>query len=160
MHPAWSYPQHHLPCQEGSLRGKRRPGTFEGPSPLVFLLSPICNPCFPLVYKREAGHPTKETDRLNTPCITSRRAEQQPSSQHPFDLSIRDLGSFPLSPVCNLYYESFCANNTSSSHELNVGTFCPNQYKPCVFLVHYLNQTRNNTNLFVHVQSKHRHDGI
>ena len=52
---AWSYqdhrtcyPWHRLPCEQGRLKGKGRPGTFEGPSlPLVFLLSPICNPCSP-----------------------------------------------------------------------------------------------------------------
>ena len=56
--PAWSYPSHRLPCQHSWLRGKGRPGTFEEPSlPLVFLLSPICNPCSPLVYKREGRAP-------------------------------------------------------------------------------------------------------
>ena len=58
MHPAWSYPWHRLPCQRASLRGKGRPGIFEGPPlPLVFLLSPICNPCSPLVYKIEGRAP-------------------------------------------------------------------------------------------------------
>ena len=58
MHPAWSYPWHRLPCQRGSLRGKGGPSIFEGPPwPLVFLLSPICNPCFPLVYKKEGRVP-------------------------------------------------------------------------------------------------------
>ena len=48
------YPWHRLPCQQGRLKGKGRPNTFEGPSlPLVFLLSPVCNPCSPLIYKRE-----------------------------------------------------------------------------------------------------------
>jgi len=55
---AWGYPWHCLPCQWGPLRGKRRLDIFEGPSlPLVFLLSPICNPCSPLVYKREGRVP-------------------------------------------------------------------------------------------------------
>ena len=92
---------------------------------------------------------------MNIPRITSYIAEQRPSSQQSFDLSIRDLGSFPLSPVCNPYYELFSANNTSSSHELDVGTFRPNQYKPCVFLAHHPGQTHNNTNLLVGVYSKH-----
>ena len=52
------YPWHHLPCQQGRLKGKERPGTFEGPSlPLIFLLSPICNPCSSLIYKREGRAP-------------------------------------------------------------------------------------------------------
>ena len=44
----------------------------------------------------------------------------------------------------------------SSNDELDVGTFCPNQYKPCVFLAHHLGYMRNNTNLLVGVYSKHR----
>ena len=94
---------------------------------------PSVIPASPWSIKGKAGHNTKVTDRLNTPHITSQIAEQRPSSQHPFDLSIRDLGSFPLSPVCNPYYELFSANNMSNSHELDVGIFCPNQYKPFVF---------------------------
>ena len=137
MHPAWSCPWHRLPCQEGSLRGKRRPGTFEGPSPLVFLLSPYVIPASPWSIKGKAGHPTKGTDQFITTHITSHIAEQQPSSQHPFDLFIRDLGLVPLSSICNPYDELFGANNMSNNHELDVGTFYPNQYKPCVFLAHH-----------------------
>ena len=52
------YPWHGLPCQQGRLKRKGRPGTFEGPSlPLVFPLSTICNPYSPLVYKREGRAP-------------------------------------------------------------------------------------------------------
>ena len=52
------YPWHCLPYQRGWLRGKGRPGTFEGPSwPLVFLLSPIRNTCSLLIYKREGRAP-------------------------------------------------------------------------------------------------------
>ena len=48
---------------------------------------------------------------------------------------------FPLSPVCNPYYKP-SAGNTSSS-ELDVGTFRPNQYKPlCLLQAHHPNQTR------------------
>ena len=79
----------------------------------------------PWSIKGKVGHPTKETDRLNTPRITSHIAEQRPSSQHPFDISIRDLRSIPLSSVCNPYYELFSANNMSS-HKIDVGTFCLN----------------------------------
>ena len=46
--------------------------------------------------KGKVGHPTKETDQLNTPRITSHIAEQRPSSQHPFDLFHQRL---PLSLV-------------------------------------------------------------
>ena len=45
----------------------------------------------------------------------------------------------------------------SSSHEVDVGIFCPNQYKPCIFLAYHPGQTHNNTNLLVGVYSKHRH---
>ena len=156
MHPAWSYPWHHLPCQWGSHREKGRPDIFKGPHlPLIFLLSLICNPCSPLAYKRESKAP-HQGDRFNTLRIRSHILKQQPSAQHPFDLSIRDLGHFPLSPVCNPNYELFGANNTSSSHKLDVGSFCPNQYKPSVFLAHHSGQTRNKTNLLVGVYSKHR----
>ena len=52
------YPWHHLSCQHCRLNGKGRPSTFEGPSlPLVFLLSPIYSPYFPLIYKREGRAP-------------------------------------------------------------------------------------------------------
>ena len=110
----------------------------------------------PWSIKGKAGHPTKGMNRFNTPRISSHIAEQQPSSQRPFNHSIRDLGPVPLSPICTPYYEPFSANNTSSNHELDVGTFCPNQYKPCVILAHHPAQTRNNTNLLVGVYSKHR----
>ena len=66
------------------------------------------------------------------------------------------MGPFPLSPVCNPYYKLFSANNKSNSDKLDVGTFCPNQYKPCVFLAYHLGQTRNNTNSLIGVYSKQR----
>ena len=59
--------------------------------------------------------------------------EQRTSSRHPFTLSMRDLGHVPLSTVCTPYYEPFSANNMSNSSKLDIGTFFPNQYKPCVF---------------------------
>ena len=98
---------------------------------LFFLPSVI--PASSWSIKEKAGYPTKGTDRFKAPRITLHTAEQQPSSQHPFDLSIRGLGSVPLSPVCNPYYELFSVNNTSSNHKLDVGTFRLNQYKPYVF---------------------------
>ena len=58
MRPGWGYSCHRLPCQQGPHRGNGRPSTFEGPSlPLVFSLSPIYNPCSPMVYKREGRAP-------------------------------------------------------------------------------------------------------
>ena len=115
--------------------------------------------------KGKAGHPTKGIDspyhishHITAEPLASNLehiAEQRPSSRHLFDLSIRDLRPIPLSPVCNPYYELFSANNTSSSHELDVGALCPNQYKSCVFLAHHPGQTHNNTNLLISVYSKH-----
>ena len=98
-----------------------------------FSLSPIYNLCSPpWSIKGRVGHPTKGRDQFDTSHTTLPTAEQQPSSRYSFNLSIRDLGPVPLSTVCTPYYEPFSANNTSSS-KLDVGTFCPNQYKPCVF---------------------------
>ena len=96
-----------------------------------FPLSPICNPCSPLVFKRRARHPAKGTDRFHTQHITQHIAKQQPSSWHPFDPSIRDLGPVPLLTVCTPYYEPFFGANNTSSSRLDIGTFCLNQYKPC-----------------------------
>jgi hypothetical protein len=47
----------------------------------------------------------------------------------------------------------------SSSDELDVKTFYPNQYKPRVILADHPSQTRNIRNLLVGVYSKHRHSG-
>ena len=96
-----------------------------------FFLLPSVIPASPWSIRGKAGDSTKRGTRLdstqgNSTHNTSHVAKPQPSSQHPFDLSIRDLGSFPLSPVCNPYYEPLSANNTSSSRKLDVGTFCPN----------------------------------
>ena len=58
MPPTWGCPYHRLPCQRGPHRGKGRPSVLEGlPLPLIFLFSPICNPCSPLAYKRESRAP-------------------------------------------------------------------------------------------------------
>ena len=109
-------------------------GGKEDPAPskdLLYLwffpVSPICNPCSPLVYKRGTGHATKGTDRFHTQYT----AKQQPSTWRPFDLSIRDLGPVPLSTICTPYYEPFSVLK-HEQHKLDVGTFCLNQYKPCV----------------------------
>ena len=44
----------------------------------------------------------------------------------------------------------------SSSDELDVGTFYPNQYKPRVLLAHHPSQTLNIRNLLVGGNSKHQ----
>ena len=75
----------------------------------------------------------------------------------PFQHFYQRLGTYPSLVRFNPYYEPFSANNTSSNHELDVGTFCPTQYKPYVFLAHHSDQTHNNINLLVGVYSKHRH---
>ena len=104
-----------------------------------FSFLPFVIPALPWPIKGKAGHPTKGMDSsqhiIAEPLALNleQLAKQRPSSRHLFDLSIRDLGSVPLLPVCNPYYELFSANNTSNNHELDVGTFRPNQYKPCVF---------------------------
>ena len=72
-------------------------------------------PALPWPIKGKVGYPTKGID---SPHHTSQHitakplasnlehiVEQRSSSQHPFDLSIRDLGPVPLSPVYNPYYE-------------------------------------------------------
>ena len=157
--PAWSCPYHHLSCLRGPHKGKERPGDPEGlPLPLVLLFSPTVTRALPWPIKGKAGHPTKghhiaqeliiPHEIRSKPLASNLEhiVEQRPSSRHPFVLSIRDLGPVPLSPVCN----------PSSSNELDVGTFCPNQYKPRVLLAHHPSQTCNNTNLLVGVYSKHR----
>ena len=83
--------------------------------PLVFHLSPICNPCSPWSIKGVAGHPTKGTDRFHTQHTT----KQQLSSWRPFDLSIRDLGHVPLSTACTPYYEPFSSTNNMSNNKLD-----------------------------------------
>ena len=142
--PAWSCPCHHLPCQRGPHRGKERPDDPEGLSlPLVLLFSPIVTRAFLWPIKEKAGRPTKG-HRIShhigsRPLASSLEhiAEQRSSSRYPFILSTRDLGPVPLSPVYNPYYELFSASNTSSSHELDVGTFYLNLYKPYAFLAHH-----------------------
>ena len=103
---------------------------------LVLLLFLRCNPCFCFTYKRGSRAPMKgDLDPHETePRDKSARArhehtaEQRSSSQHPFIPFTRDLGPLTLSPVCNPYYKSSAGN--TSSNELDVGTFRPNQYKP------------------------------
>ena len=123
-HSAWSCPRHHLSCQRGLHRGKERPEDPKGlPLPLVLLFSPIVTRAFLWPIKEKAGRPTKGhriSHHITPEPLASNLehiAKQRPSSRHPFDLSIRDLGPVPLSPICNPYYELFSANNMSNSHE-------------------------------------------
>ena len=160
--PVWSCPCHHLPCQRGPHKGKERPGDPEGlPLPLVPLFSPVVTRAFPWPIKGKAGRPIKghrtTSDQKPLTSNLEHIAEQRPSSRYPFILSTSDLGHVPLSPFCNPYYQLFSGSNTSSSNELDIGTFRPNQYKPHVLLAHHPSQTRNNTNLLVGVYSKHQH---
>ena len=141
--PAWSYPYHLMPCQRGLHKGEERPSDPEGfPLPLILLFSPVVTCAFPWPIKGKAGRPIKghrtASDQRPLASNLEHIAEQRPSSRHPFVLSTRDLGPVPLSPICNPYYELFSASNTSSSNELNIGTFRLNQYKPRVLLAHHL----------------------
>ena len=68
-----------------------------------FLFLPSITPAPPWSIKGRAGHPTMGTDQFHA----KHTAKQQPSSWHPFDPFIRDLGPVPLSTVCTPYYEPF-----------------------------------------------------
>ena len=129
--PTWSCPCHHLSCQRGPQRGKERLDDPEGlPLPLVLIFSFNVTCAFPWPIKGKVGHPIKgegtASDQERLASNLEQIAEQRPSSRYPFVLFTRDLGPVPLSPVCNPYYELFGASNTGNSHELDVGTFCPN----------------------------------
>ena len=91
----------------------------------------------PSPIKGEAGHPMKRGIQIGIrPNHEIKTQEHDMSTRLSSDraLSTRSFLSpetwdpFPLSPVCNPYYK-LSAGNTSSS-ELDVGTFHPNQYKP------------------------------
>ena len=134
-HPAWPYHGQRTCAQRGAIPvtachvNRARTEEKEDPTSLKDFLClwfssflPSVIPALPWPIKGKAGNPTKGIDRFNT----SRIAEQQPSSQSAVNLSIRDLRPIPLSSICNPYYELFSANNMSSSHELDIGTFCLN----------------------------------
>ena len=120
---------------------------------------------FPWPIKGKAGRPIRgiATHRINSdsnpePMRTHKHtAGKRPSSRHPFAPLTRDLGHVTLSTVCNPYYKLFSASNTSSSNDLDVETFCLNQYKPRVLLAHHPSQTRNIRNLLIDGNSKQRH---
>ena len=106
---------------------------------LVLLFSSAITHAFPWPIKGKAGRPMKGADPIKTNQSRSTQearhehsAEQQSSSQHPFTPFTRDLGSFPSLARLYLLLQTFSASNISSSDELDVGTFCLNQYKPRV----------------------------
>ena len=67
--------------------------------------------------------PNRSEHEINT---QEHVAKQRSSSQHPFTLSTRDLGSFPSLTCLYPILQTCSASNMSSSNELDVGTFCPN----------------------------------
>ena len=101
-----------------------------------FLFLPSVTPAPPWSIKGRAGHPTKGTDHFETqddesiPHTThSQAATELLASFRPFH---QRLGTCPsLDRLYPLLRTFFSANNTSSS-KLDVGTFCPKQYKPWV----------------------------
>ena len=118
---------------------RRRTWRSWRPSYLSFFsFSSTITHAFPWPIKGKAGRPMKGIDPdphkneprdKNTRAPHEHTAKQRSSSQHPFTSSTRDLGSFlSLLPVCNPYCKPSVGNTSSS--ELDVGTFRPNQYKP------------------------------
>ena len=97
-----------------------------------FLFLPSVIPAPPWSIKGRAGHPTKGMDRFSytTHHTThSQAATKLLASFRPFH---QRLGTCPsLDRLYPLLRTFFGANNTSNSR-LDIGTFCPNQYKPCV----------------------------
>ena len=100
---------------EASSAEKEDPTPSEGLLGLWFFsFLQHVTPAPPWSIKGRAGHPaegedqlTKKIDRYDSTTHTMHTAKQRPSSWRPFDHSIRDLGPFPLSTVCTLYYEPF-----------------------------------------------------
>ena len=123
-------------------RGERRTsGSFISLS--FFLFPTVVTSAFPWLIKGKAGHPTSGIDWSHIDSSNKHTASHQ-----------RLRSYLPLSAVYNPYYK-LSAGNTSSP-KLNVGTFGPNQYNPCVLLAHHLSQTCNNINLLIGVYSKHQ----
>jgi len=111
----------HPPVAINQLGGTRRtPQIIDGGSggarpPRPTTSSPRCKAKPSLNYKRNRARPTQ-------------------GDFDPRPNRTRDLGApFPLSSVCNPYYKHLSAR--AQELELNVGTFCPNQYKSlCLIL--------------------------
>ena len=96
--------------------------------PLVFFLFlPSVIPAPPWSIKGRAGHPTNGMDYFST-------HNTQPSSNQALGV----LSTFPSETwdlsLSRLYplLQTFFGTNTTSGSKLDVRTFCPNQYKPCV----------------------------
>ena len=119
--PVRPYQDQRTCTQRGSIPGTAchvsgaRTEEKEDPAPLKNFLClsfsfflPYVIPALSWPIKGKAGHPTRGIDSPH--CIShyitaeplasnlEHIAEQRPSSRHPFDLSIRDLGHVPLSP--------------------------------------------------------------
>jgi len=90
-----------------------------------FPFSPICNLCFPLVYKREGRAPhqrdRRRTEKLNTHMILHTRLSSDQALGDLFNHSIRDLGLVPLSTVCTPYYEPFSVLITQAAANWTYG---------------------------------------
>ena len=97
-------------------------------SPSFFSFSSAVTRAFPLLIKGEAGRPMKG-DRIKTQeHDTSTRLSDKRALSTRSLLPPETWDHLPLSPVCNPYYKPSVSNTSSS--ELDVGTFRPNQYKP------------------------------
>ena len=92
-----------------------------------FLPSVILAP--PWSIKGRTGHPTRGRDQFDTHHTYSQVATKLLASFRPFHRRLETCPSLDrLYPLLRTF---FGANKTSSSR-LDVGIFCPNQYKPCV----------------------------
>ena len=94
---------------------------------LVLLLFLRYNPCFPFAYKRGSRMPHEGGILIQEHDTSTRLSDKRALSTHSF-LPPETWDPFPLSPVCNPYYKP--SAGTTSSSKLDVGTFCPKQYKP------------------------------
>ena len=121
------------------MKEKKDPVILEAFFSLSFFsFSSVVTRAFPWPIKGKARRPMEVIDPSSTDRITLNRsehkintqehdtntAEQRSSSQHPFTLSTKDLGSFPS--LARLYplLQTCSTSNMSSSNELDVGTFC------------------------------------
>ena len=101
--------------------------------PLLFL---CCNPCFLLAYKRGSKAPHEGEIEIRTRLnheIKTQEHDTNTRLRGDRALSTRSLlpsetwDPLPLLPVCNPYCKPSVGNTSSS--KLDVGMFCPNQYK-------------------------------
>ena len=115
------------------MKDKKDPTILKDFFSLVLLFSSAVTRAFPWPIKGKAGRPMNGADLIKNDQSRSTQearhehsAEQQSSSQHPFTSFTRDLGSFPSLTCLYPLLQTFSASNTSSSDELDVGTFCLN----------------------------------